>query len=125
MRAGAAVSREAGSVSILAAGIMVLVAVLSLVCVDLLRAIDGVARAQTAADAAALAAAQELALPTGQDPDALASEFAERNGATLVSCACASGTGDAVAEVEVTVAFVLLGPDRAIRSRARAVVEGR
>jgi Flp pilus assembly protein TadG len=116
---------ERGTISILGAGILVLVAVLSLTCVDLLRAVDGVARAQTAADAAALAAAQELALPSGEDPVTAAAEWAERNGAALVSCACAVGSATAVAEVELTVPFVMLGPERTIRARAKAVVEGR
>jgi secretion/DNA translocation related TadE-like protein len=116
---------ERGTISILAAGILVLVAVLSLVCVDLLRAVDGVARAQTAADAAALAAAQELAIPSGRDPADAAAEWAERNGAALRSCACTVGSGTAVAEVEVTVPFVMLGPERTVRARAKAVVEGR
>src|SRR5205823_13142311 len=59
---------EVGSVSVLTAGILVLGAVLTLVAVDLMRALLAKARAQTAADAAALAAAQEIAIPSGQDP---------------------------------------------------------
>jgi secretion/DNA translocation related TadE-like protein len=116
--------RERGSVTIVAAGAMVLVAVLSLFCVDLLRAIEGVARAQTGADAAALAAAQELALPSGVDPAAIAGDYAGRNGTTLISCACRPSSTEAVVEVEVSVPFVLLGGSRTIHAAARAVVEG-
>jgi hypothetical protein len=103
---------------------MVLVAVLSLVCVDLLRALEGVARAQTGADAAALAAAQELALPTGADPAAIAGDYAGRNGTTLVSCVCQPPSAEAVVEVQVTVPFLLLGGSRTVQAVARAVVEG-
>lgn len=126
-RAGGARERileETGSVSVLTAGMMVLMAVLCLVSVDLLRALDGVARAQTAADAAALAAAQEIALPSEGAPGDAAASYAELNGATLVSCLCDPGSAEAIAEVELAVHFVMLGPDRTVRARARAVIEG-
>src|SRR5207244_13569080 len=53
---------ERGSVSVLAAGIMVALVVLALGASDVARVLSAASRAQTAADAAALAAAQELAL---------------------------------------------------------------
>jgi secretion/DNA translocation related TadE-like protein len=109
-------------VTLLAAAILLLVAVLALVTVDLLRAVQGRARAQTAADAAALAAAQEIALPSGEAPAQVAGDYAGRNGAVLVSCACEGGTSEAVVEVSLTVPMVLLGPDRTVTARARAVI---
>jgi secretion/DNA translocation related TadE-like protein len=92
------VNRESGSVSIVVLGAIAL-------CVALLFAVGRVgaaavlnARAQTAADAAALAAADQLAL--GRGPGAArqaATSVARANGATLVSCDCAYQA----AEVEV------------------------
>jgi secretion/DNA translocation related TadE-like protein len=118
------VDRERGSVTVLTTGIMVVAAVLSLASVDLLRALQGVARAQTGADAAALAAAQEIALPTGPTPSEVAADYSIRNGGTLVACTCEAGTAEAVVEVQIVVPFVLLGPDRVVHASARAVIEG-
>ncbi|MFL5735936.1 MAG: pilus assembly protein TadG-related protein [Actinomycetota bacterium] len=78
-------NRERGSVSIVAAVAIAVLASLTMGCADLARALVAVGRADTAADAAALAAAQELALPTGALPASVAADYAERNGATLVS----------------------------------------
>src|SRR6266571_2173946 len=114
---------ESGSGSVLSAGVLFLVGVLALVSVDLMRALQARSRVQTAADAAALAAAQEIALPSGRSPAAVAAEYAERNGAALDSCDCEPGTSEAVVEVSLRVSFVLLGPDRTVRAAARAVVE--
>ena len=58
-------------------------------------------RAEAVADLAALAAAQELALPSGIDPSTVAAEYADRNDGRLVSCSCATGTSEAVVEVAV------------------------
>src|SRR5439155_23147664 len=80
--------------------------------------------AQPAAAAASLAAAQEIAVPSGRPPRAVASEYAERNGATLTSCTCEPGSSEAVVEVEAPVDLVFVGPDRTVRARARAVIEG-
>ncbi len=52
-----------GSVTVLAAGVLFLACALSLVSVDLLRGLQAKARAQTAADAAALAAARSSRCP--------------------------------------------------------------
>ncbi len=114
--------RESGAVTIVAASIMVFACIVCLVSVDLGRALAARARAQTAADAAALAAAEELAVPRGDDPAAVAARFAELNGATLRSCECAKGSDEAVVEVVLTASFVLLGPDRSVTARARAVI---
>jgi hypothetical protein len=89
-----------------------------------MRAVQGVARAQMAADAAALAAAQEIAIPSGAAPEAMAADYAERNGARLVSCRCEDGSGEAVVEVEVPISLVFVGADRSVRATARAVIEG-
>ena len=98
MRPVARRSSEAGSVTVLAASVLFLAGVLVLVAVDLLRVVQARARAQTAADAAALAAAQEIAVPAGRTPAEVAAEYAERNGGTLVSCDCAPNAREATNE---------------------------
>lgn len=110
------VRREAGSVTILAAGILFLAGVIVLASVDVMRAIQARARAQVAADAAALAAAQEIALPSGRPPAEVAAEYAGRNHATLLSCVCDPGTAEAVVEVEAPVDLIFVGPDRTVRA---------
>jgi secretion/DNA translocation related TadE-like protein len=110
-------------VTVLLAGVLVLVCVLVMATVDIFRAVHGGARAQAAADAAALAAAQEMVLGASA-PAEPAAAYAGRNGAVLRWCKCQEGTGEAVVEVEVFVSFIMLGPDRPVRARARAVVEG-
>src|SRR5206468_11717882 len=60
--------RERGSVSVVAAALLLITVVLALGCVDVLRVLSEKDRAQTAADAAALAAAQELVLPSEGSP---------------------------------------------------------
>jgi secretion/DNA translocation related TadE-like protein len=114
---------ERGSVAVLAAGALALVAVLVLASLDLLRALEARSRAQAAADAAALAAAQELAIPSGRNPAEVAAEYAERNRASLVTCSCQPGSTEAVVEVEAPVDLVFVGMDRTVRARARAVVD--
>jgi len=78
---------------------------------------------RAAADAAALAAAQDLALSSG-DPEADAARFAQENGTVLVDCACAAGDADAVVTVRRTIAGLLLVPGPvSIDARARATVD--
>jgi secretion/DNA translocation related TadE-like protein len=116
--------REGGSVSLLAAAAMVVIAVLAMASADLARVLRARSEAQTAADAAALAAAQELALPSESDPRQPAEDMAARNGATLVACDCSSGSFEAVVEVQVPVgAMMLLRGVDSIIARARAVVD--
>ena len=74
---------------------------------------------QAAADAAALAAAQELVVPSGRSPAAVAAAYARRGGVRLVACRCPPGGSDAVVTVEASVEA--LGATRAIRRSARAV----
>jgi len=118
------VRTERGSVSlVLAAGILVTI-VLTMGVADLARVLIARSSARTAADAAALAAAQELAFPTGLDPAALAADFAAANDATLTSCACELGTFEALVEVRVEAGDLLLLPGAPVlTSRARAVVD--
>jgi secretion/DNA translocation related TadE-like protein len=115
---------ERGTATLLAAATMFLACVLCLVTVDLGRAVQARARAQTGADAAALAAAQEIAVPGGLDPAAVASDYAGRNGATLQWCQCQPGSTEAIVDVTVEVGFVLLGPDRTVEAQARATIGG-
>jgi secretion/DNA translocation related TadE-like protein len=116
---------ERGSVSIVAAGLMAVALVLAMGAADLARVLTAAARAQTAADASALAAAQELALgSSGSAPADLAAEYADRNGATLTECSCEAGGTEATVTVGVEVgAFLLLSGSRVVTARARAVVD--
>ena len=112
-------SGERGSVSVLLAAGILVVLVLVLGVTDLGRVLIARSKARTAADAAALAAADELALPTGADPAALAAEYAKRNGADLTACTCTVGTFEAVVMVEVTTGDLLLFPGvRVVVARA-------
>jgi secretion/DNA translocation related TadE-like protein len=78
------------------------------------------ARAQSAADAAALAAVTEQApiLGRGTDPEQAARDEAARNGAALVRCDCT--VGETMATVEVTVTPKLAFLSGWFGSRARA-----
>ena len=114
---------ERGSITVVAAAVMALVAVLTMGAADVGKALVARERAQAAADAAALAAAQELVMPTGRTPTELAAEYALRNGATLASCTCAPGTTEAVVETRVIVGALLLIPgDHVVVAVARATV---
>ena len=121
MRGDPYCAAERGSVTVLTVMVLALAAILTLVTVDLLRALESKARAQTAADAAALAAAQEMARPSSAPPFAFAAEYARRNGATLIACRC-DGPADAVVTVSVPVDLLFVGGDREVSARARAVV---
>ena len=114
---------ERGSITVVAAAVMALVAVLTMGAADVGKALVARERAQAAADAAALAAAQELVMPSGRAPAELAAEYAAQNGATLASCACAPGTAEAVVETRVIVGALLLVPgDHEAVAVARATV---
>jgi Flp pilus assembly protein TadG len=115
---------QRGSITVLTAALMFLAGVLTLAAVDLLRAVQARAVAQTAADAAALAAAQEIAIPSGKTPQDVAAEYAGRNHAAMLSCTCEPGSSEAVVEVEASVDLVFVGADRTVRAAARAVIEG-
>ncbi|MGZ4119934.1 MAG: Rv3654c family TadE-like protein [Actinomycetota bacterium] len=85
------------------------------------------AHAQSAADAAALAAATAQApiLNQGDDPEQAAREAAERNGADLVRCDCSSGETIATVEVSVRPRLVFLTGwfGRAAHAEARAELD--
>jgi uncharacterized membrane protein len=122
------VPAQRGSVSIVAAGLMCVALVLAMGAADLARVLTSAARAQTAADAAALAAAQELVAPSGGDPAPtpalVAADYAARNDAVLAACSCVVGGTEAVVTVHIPVGSLLFGPDdRVVTARARAVVD--
>ena len=117
-------ARERGSVSVVVAAAVGMSLIVTMGAADVGRALVARSRAEAAADLAALAAAQELALPSGTDPGELAEDFAIRNGARLVSCSCAEGTAEAIVRVAVRVSgFLLPLPDRDVIGVARAVVD--
>ncbi len=116
--------RERGSISIVVAAVVLLVLVLSVGLTDVARVLVARSHARTAADAAALAAAQELALPSGTDPADVAADYAERNDAILTGCICAAGTFEATVTVSIVVdGFLLVTGTRTVTARARAVVD--
>lgn len=109
--------------TVVAAGMMAIIAVLLLGATDVWRVLEAKSRAQTAADAAALAAAQSLALPDGVAPVEAAASFAAANGGELLSCACTPGQAEAVVEVTVDVGDLLLIPGaHGVTALAKAAV---
>lgn len=124
MRIASAPHGEAGSVSVIAAAILAVLVVLALGAADLARVLTAAASAQTAADLAALAVAQELAIPGELDLVDIATEYADRNGAVAVACECATGTFEAIVTVRAAVGpLALFADDRAVQATARAVVD--
>jgi len=123
--AGSPTATDGGSVSVVAAAVMVVSVVLALGCADVARTLGAASAAQGAADAAALAAAQELALPGGSvTPAAAAADYAGRNGAELVSCTCDPGSRIASVVVREPVGTLLLfGGGRMVTARASAEVD--
>jgi secretion/DNA translocation related TadE-like protein len=116
---------ERGSVTVVAAAVIGMAVILCMAAADLARVLVVAQAAKTAADAAALGAAQELALPSaGTDPTAVASDYAARNGATLIDCACDVGSFEADVQVIVPVGPLLIfGDGRSVTAQARAVVD--
>jgi secretion/DNA translocation related TadE-like protein len=114
---------ERGSVSLVVVAAMACGVILGSLVVDVAAAAGRKSRAQAAADAAALAAAQEQLLPSGRDPGSVAAEYAERNGARVVSCRCPEGGREAMVVVELEVVLPGLGVTRTVRATARAVIE--
>jgi secretion/DNA translocation related TadE-like protein len=116
-------AHEAGSVTIVTAAVMALAVVVTMGAADVGKALVARAHAQQAADAAALAAAQEQALATGLEPAAVAADLAARNGATLVACSCPTGATEATVRVSVDVGpFLLVPGTRTAEATARAVI---
>jgi Flp pilus assembly protein TadG len=115
---------ERGSVSLVVAAGIGMSLIVTMGVADVARALVARSRAEAAADLAALAVVQELALPSGADPASFAAAYAAVNDARLVSCACATGSQEAVVRVSVPVGgFLLPLPDRAVIATARAVVD--
>jgi secretion/DNA translocation related TadE-like protein len=118
------VSSERGSVSILVAAAVAMTLVMVTGVADVARALIARSRAEAVADLAALAATQELALPSGLEPGAVAGEYATRNGAELISCSCSEGSLEAVVTVAVPVdGFLLPIAGRDVIARSRAIVD--
>lgn len=115
-------AEQRGSVSILILATTLLFSLSALAVADLGSMLFARARAQQAADAAALAAVVQQApvLGQGNDPEGAAREVADRNGAELLECGCASGTSDATVEVAVTPKLQFLSGWYGRRARARA-----
>lgn len=120
-------SDQSGSFSILVTAGALLMMLLGLAAADLGSMLHTRARAQTAADAAALAAIAQQApiLDQGDDPEGAARDAAERNGAVLVSCACEIGTTEATIEVEMIPRLIFLRGwfGRRVRATARAEID--
>ncbi len=115
---------EEGSVSVVVAASVAMALVVAIGVADVGRALIARSRAEAVADLAALAAAQELALPSGTEPERFAEHYAVRNGARLISCSCPSGSTEAVVRVAVRVGpFLLPLPERDVVAEARAVVD--
>jgi secretion/DNA translocation related TadE-like protein len=119
------VSSERGSVSLLVAASVAMTLVLVMGVADVARALIARSRAEAVADLAALAAIQELAVPSGGiDPEGVAADYAARNGADLVSCSCSEGSLEAVVTVAVHVdGFLLPIAAREVVARSRAIVD--
>ena len=113
---------ERGSVTVVTAALLLLLAVLALVMADLVRALTSKSRAQIAADAAALAAAQELVVNAGGNAARVAAAYARENGALLESCDCATGS-QAVVTVRVPFRTWFFGRSLSVSATARAVAE--
>jgi secretion/DNA translocation related TadE-like protein len=117
-------SSDRGSVSVVVAAAVGMALVVTMGAADVGRALIARSRAEAAADLAALAAAQELALPSGREPADVAADFADRNGARLVACTCQPGASEAIVGVAVDVrGFLLPLPDRTVIGVARAVID--
>ncbi len=124
LRARSRGSGERGSASLVTAAVLVAVMILGLGAADVARVLVAAARAQTAADASALASAQSLAFPTELEPAAAAETLARLNGARLRSCTCEPPSFEARVAVEVPVGPLFLSSDdRTAVAEARAVVE--
>lgn len=113
--------RERGSVSVVLAVLLALGTLAASLAVGVARSATETARVQAAADAVALAAAQEQYLPSGVAPAEAAADYAARNGVRLVSCDCPVGGRSSVVVVASEVA--VLGRVRDVRRAARAVVD--
>lgn len=114
--------KERGSVSVVVAVALGMAAISAALVGDLGAVAAGAAETQAAADAAALAAAQELVLPSEETPEEVAARYAALHDARLVRCRCPRGGEDVVVIVERSVPLPFLGGSRTIRRAARATI---
>ena len=118
---------ERGAVTIVAITGALILCLGALGAADLGSMLLARARAQSAADAAALAAvtAQAPILGQGGDPEQAARDEADRNGAALIRCDCSSGSAFATVEVTVTPRLVFLPGwfGRTAHASARAALD--
>jgi len=118
------VKDDRGSASVVVAAVMAALVTLAMGAADVARVLGAAADAQTAADAAALAAVHEQAIPSGVEPSDLAAEYSARNGAELTACECDAGAFESLVSVRVPVGPLFLFPDdRVVVGEARAVVD--
>jgi secretion/DNA translocation related TadE-like protein len=112
--------RERGGVSVVMLAVLVFGALVTMGAARLGGALVGRARAETAADAAALAAADRLALGGGAPAARTAAErTAASNHARLVSCDCAGASAAVVVEIDLPAWAAVFG---AARGTAKAEV---
>lgn len=114
---------EVGSAAVAVVAMIALLGVLVMGLGDLGAFLIARARAQTAADSAALAAAAQLLPGTGQPPMSEAARFARANGAQLTSCSCSVGTARAEVTVSVPVRLALLASAELTHVVAQAAAE--
>lgn len=118
-----------GVVSVLMLSLLALAALLCLAVADAANVLLARARAQTAADAAALAAAAVQWRVSGSsgDPTVAAQSIAEANGARLESCSCALRGETAVVTVSIGTHIRMLGvaPGRVTATATARVDVGR
>jgi secretion/DNA translocation related TadE-like protein len=111
---------ERGAVTVLMLAVLVVGLVMATGAARLGGALVGRARAESAADASALAAADRLALGDGSAAArAAAGATAESNDARLMSCDCSGTTAEVVVEVDLPAWGAVFGP---ARGRAKAEV---
>lgn len=115
--------RGNAAITVLGVAVVTLLIVIGLIDIGIFFLVR--ARAQTAADAAALAAASELIPGLGRDPQGQARRFAAANGARLVECRCLPGTSTAQVKVAAPADyFMFFDPAGAeVPARAKAGID--
>lgn len=117
-------SGDRGSVSVVVAASVAVLLLLGLGLRDLAVVAEAGGRAASAADAAALAAVQAMAMPPFDEPAVVAARFAERNGALLIGCRCEPAFYEADVTVAIEVVGLWLAPQGlTVRRSASAVVD--
>lgn len=117
---------EDGFVSAIVVALLALVGLLTVAVADAANVLVARARAQSAADAAALAAAAEQWPVTDREatPADAAAQSAEANGAELVSCECPERRDGATVVVSVRTRIRMLGvAPSEVRARAVASLD--